>query len=497
MFKLIKRLPSHATAGLKRALKLAWITLVGGLITAIIALVIVLNGRPDLNVWHEADLDEEFTTKSKVESLDDYLQLEDRLFRQLREEVYDKIEDVDKRMLNRYHAGSLCDASAWPQDWNRTWKKYPAAPKSGILLLHGMSDSPYSMRSLGQAMDDGETALLILRIPGHGTAPSGLLDTTWEDMAAAVKLAMRDLIQAVGADRPISIIGYSNGGALAVEYSLSAIEDDSLPMPDHLVLMSPEIGVSKMAALAIWQSRLGRVLGLKKLAWNAILPEYEPYKYGSFSLNAARQALRLTDTIRKRLKKARARESLHRFPPVLAFQSAVDATVSVPALVEVLFDSLPENNHELVLYDINRLTEAEPIFAPNLVPGLEQIRANSALRFRFTLLANRDGTSRELVEHTRAPGSPQVEQLETQLTWPKGIYSLAHVALPFPETDPIYGGEAAEDSPGIQIGNTIMRGERGVLQIPASTMLRLRWNPFYDFQLERILKFLGRTAAGS
>ena len=496
MLSLIKRLPSHAKAGLKRALKLAGTILFGGLTMGIIIVVMMLNDRPDLKVWHTVDLDEEFTKKSAIKTLDEYLELEDRLFAQLKQEVYDQIDETDQRALNRYFHGSLSDANAWPQDWNRTWRRYPESPKSGFLLLHGMSDSPYSMRSLGEAVADGDTAIVALRIPGHGTAPSGLLDTRWEDMAAAVKIAMNDLKDVVG-DGPISIIGYSNGGALAVEYSLSAIEDRSLRMPDKLILLSPEIGVSKMAALAVWQSRLGHVLGLEKLAWNAILPEYEPYKYGSFALNAARQAYRLTDSIRKRLKKARSRGTLADFPPVLAFQSVVDATVSAPALVEVLFNSLPVNGHELVLYDINRLTEAESIFAGNPTPGLDEMRAHSGHSFRFTILENKDGDSRELVERSRDPGSAVLETADPQLSWPNGIYSLAHVALPFPETDPVYGGDAAERSPGrIQIGNTIIRGERGVLLIPASTMLRLRWNPFYDYQQARILNFIGRSQPG-
>ena len=491
MFKLIKRIPSHLRPLVTRILKLVAMVLFGGLTMGIIILVITLNGRPDLKVWHDADLDEEFSRKADVNTLEEYLQLEDRLFVQLKEEVFDKIEDGDKRQLNRYHAGSLCDPRGWPQDWNRTWTTEPENPEAGVLLLHGMSDSPYSMRSLGETMVDGKTAVVVLRIPGHGTAPCGLLDVRWEDMAAAVEIAVSHLKKKVG-DGPISIIGYSNGGALAVEYALSTIEDDALPKVDRIVLLSPSIGVSKLAVLAIWQSRLGRVLGLQKLAWNAILPEYEPYKYGSFTLNAARQAYRLTDTIRKRLKKAKSRGQLGAFPPVLAFQSAVDATVSAPALVEVLFNSLPENGHELFLYDINRLTETEPIFHAQPTPGLAEIKSHLGHSFRVTLLANRDGDSRELVERTRAPGAKDLEVLETPLAWPEGIYSLAHVALPFPETDPIYGGDAAEPSPGIQIGNTIVRGERGVLQIPAATMLRLRWNPFYDFQEQRIQQFLGR-----
>ena len=32
-----------------------------------------------------------------------------------------------------------------------------------------------------------------MRVPGHGTAPVGLVDTDWQDMAAAVKIAVRHL----------------------------------------------------------------------------------------------------------------------------------------------------------------------------------------------------------------------------------------------------------------------------------------------------------------
>ena len=218
------------------------------------------------------------------------------------------------------------------------------------------------MRSLAERMADGKTAVVALRIPGHGTAPSGLLDVKWEDMAAAVKIAVEHLKAEVG-DGPISIIGYSNGGALAVEYALSTIEDETLPKVEKLVLISPMIGVTKMAALAVWQSRLGRVLGLQKLAWNAILPEYEPYKYGSFALNAGRQSYRLTDTLRSRIEKAKSQGKLGGIPPILAFQSAVDATVSVSALVGVLFDSLPDKGHELILFDINRRKVTESVFS--------------------------------------------------------------------------------------------------------------------------------------
>ena len=43
----------------------------------------------------------------------------------------------------------------------------------------------------------------------------------------------------------------------------------------------------------------------------------------------------------------------------------------------------------------------------------------------------------------------------------------------------------------LQIGKLALRGERGVLQIPAADMLRLRWNPFYSYMEQRLLEFTG------
>jgi len=263
---------------LKRAGRALLHGLVGGLIVLIVGAVLYLENRPDLKVWHTTELDAEFTAASPVASFADYRALEDRLFRQLTEQVYDQIQPEDRREINRFHRGSLADPDRWPTNWNRSFELSVTSPRVGALLIHGMSDSPYSMRSLAERLHDEGAHVVGLRVPGHGTAPSGLVSVQWEDMAAAVRLAVRHLREQVG-DRPLLIVGYSNGGALAVHYALEAMEDDRLPLPEQLILLSPEIGITKLAALASWQERMGHLLGLGKLAWNSILPEYDPYKY--------------------------------------------------------------------------------------------------------------------------------------------------------------------------------------------------------------------------
>jgi hypothetical protein len=66
----------------------------------------------------------------------------------------------------------------------------------------------------------------------------------------------------------------------------------------------------------------------------AILPEYDPFKYGSFAVNAGDVVYRITGQIQERLGELGRTGALERFPRLLAFSSVVDATVSTRALVE-------------------------------------------------------------------------------------------------------------------------------------------------------------------
>jgi hypothetical protein len=211
---------------------LAYLTL-GGLAVLLTFFVLYLESRQDLKVWHDAGLDAEFTSKSPVADFSEYLQLEEKLFQQLEENVYARIEPGDRNFLNRFNHGSLSDPNRWQQNWNRTFELSHAAPKAGVLLLHGMSDSPYSLRNIGQSLHNAGASVIGLRIPGHGTAPSGLVEMHWQDMTLAVKLAMKHLHEQAR-DQPLYIIGYSNGSALAVYYALSSLRDDLLPKTDGL-----------------------------------------------------------------------------------------------------------------------------------------------------------------------------------------------------------------------------------------------------------------------
>ncbi|MDH3867479.1 MAG: hypothetical protein OES39_10380, partial [Desulfobulbaceae bacterium] len=71
----------------KKIIRAAIYLMVGGLLALLTVFILYLEKRPDLNIWHEAELDAEFTTKSQVTDFRQYLELEEKLFQQLEEKV--------------------------------------------------------------------------------------------------------------------------------------------------------------------------------------------------------------------------------------------------------------------------------------------------------------------------------------------------------------------------------------------------------------------------
>jgi len=492
-----KTMSGHTLSILKKTLLAMACGIIGSLVTLILVVVFILENRPDLKVWHTAHLDGQYTAASPVANLEEYLALESRLFQQMEQQVLDRITPADRVALNRYHRGSLTDPARWDINWNRTFEMDAARPAAGVLLLHGMSDSPYSLRALGQRLNAKGAWVLGLRLPGHGTVPSGLVRLKWEDMAAAVRLAVRHISDRVG-DKPVFLVGYSTGAALAVGYALDQFNDGTLPPVEKMVLISPAMGVSRLAALSVWQARLGRWLGLEKLAWNSILPEYNTYKYSSFAINAGDQVHRLAANIRTGLNAAHKSEALSRFPPVLTFQSVVDATVSASAVFTGLYHYLDSPDNELVVFDINRQTGVSGLLGTDPLSRIQDLRKAADSNYAFSLLTNEDPASRRVVVHSSDGDAPDPSDEPLPWLWPKGVHSLSHIALPFPADDPLYGVADSPVKTGIRLSKITLRGEKGVVNIPAAEVLRLRWNPFYPYLEQRVLSFLWpRANAGN
>ena len=475
----------------RKALRLMILAFLGSLLIGIVVFILYMKSLPELAVWHTTILKNEFNTDSDVKDFDDYVALEKRLFDELDREIYDKTVSNNDRSINRYIRNSFSDPKRWDKEWNKSFELPVKNPKMGILLLHGMSDSPYSLRTQAEYLHKQGIWVVGMRLPGHGTIPSGLRDVKWQDMAAVVKIGMERLTQKVG-DKPIHMMGYSTGAPLALNYTLLALEDSTLTFPSGLIFYSPALGVTKAAPFAIWQSRLGNLLGLPKLEWNSITPEYDPFKYGSFAVNAGDQVYLVCNEVQKQLdayaKNTKIKKPL---PPIISFASIVDSTVVVKDTVDHLYKRFKgENNHTLVLFDINHKFTSHSLVKDSVHTALNKLReVPEDTHYRFDLISDINSTDGSVMQFTTDREYATSKKLD--LYWPKELYSLSHLAMPISAKDPLYGGEDAPKSPGIQLGHLVVYGETSVLEISGTSLLRQRWNPFHDYTKQRVLEFIG------
>ena len=179
-------------------------------------------------------------------------------------------------------------------------------------------------------------------------------------------------------------------------------------------------------------------------------------------------------------------------PPILTFQSIVDATVSTPAVVHTLYDQLPANGSELVLFDVNHTSGIDVFLQPADRSLVETLVDASPRRYRRVLVTNDTQQTRDVDAETIEPGVTGSTRRPLGLEWPPEIFSLTHVAIPFAVKDPLYGLDETSGMAGLlPIGRLSPRGERAVLTVGTDTLMRLSSNPFFPFIAERIGAWVG------
>ena len=82
----------------------------------------------------------------------------------------------------------------------------------GVLVCHGFTGNPQSMRGLAQAFAETGYAVELPRWPGHGTSLDDMVETSWADWSAAADAAFAELQGRCGR---VVVAGLSMGGTLA------------------------------------------------------------------------------------------------------------------------------------------------------------------------------------------------------------------------------------------------------------------------------------------
>ncbi len=80
----------------------------------------------------------------------------------------------------------------------------------GVLVLHGFTGNPSSVRGLAEAFAGAGYSVEMPRLPGHGTSIEDLMDKTWADWSAEAEAALGRLAQRTQTQ---FVAGLSMGGS--------------------------------------------------------------------------------------------------------------------------------------------------------------------------------------------------------------------------------------------------------------------------------------------
>lgn len=131
------------------------------------------------------------------------------------------------------------DGISLPADSPHTaWRHRGDATLPAVLLLHGFTGSPSSMRPLAESLHDSSATLSVPRLPGHGGTWQQLRTTGWDRWRQAAIAAYDDLAD----DHPgVIVVGQSMGGALALALGIDR-------SPDAIVTVNPALHVDSPLA---------------------------------------------------------------------------------------------------------------------------------------------------------------------------------------------------------------------------------------------------------
>jgi len=119
---------------------------------------------------------------------------------------------------------------AEPQSW--------AGGPDGVLVLHGFTGSPHSVRPWAAAIAAAGFTVELPLLPGHGTSLEDMQTTSWADWSKAAEDAYQELD---GRCRRVAVAGLSMGGTLTVWLAEEHPEIAAIALVNPAVMPQPEI----------------------------------------------------------------------------------------------------------------------------------------------------------------------------------------------------------------------------------------------------------------
>lgn len=327
---------------------------------------------------------------------------------------------------------------------NMPFNLYPADPilndnqqiKYGALLVHGLLDSPFTLKEIGQQLQIKGILSRAILLPGHGTRPDDLLTVSYQDWIKTVRYGVETLKKEVG---KVFLIGYSTGAALSIYH---ALEDQSIA---GIILLAPAIKIKISSdLLATWQYVRKQYTPYKD--WIIRQDEIDYAKYISIPFKPVQQVHELLDLNQQLLKQHSLSCPMH------IIMSEDDETVSSTAAIEFFL----QNTHQLSQFI--------------LYSNKKNLRNDARISLR---------TSKYSAQH---------------------IKNFSHIALPFSPDNSHYGKHgdyplASKYADKIQYGaynyfEKKIHNKLFQLGITNFKKYTLTYNPDFKFMMESIVKFI-------
>jgi esterase/lipase len=331
--------------------------------------------------------------------------------------------------------------------------------KNGILMIHGLFDSPYYLKEIANHLHKKGFLAKGILLPGHGTVPGDLINMKNTEWIKAVRYGIKSF---QGQVDNLYLGGFSTGALLALSF---AFEDDSIK---GLILLSPAVRVRPRLPFFAqqwtkWHTCLSYFCN--RCQWFNIGPDADFAKYESLSFNAAYQVYLLTQQLA--LKNRQRSLSI----PIFIAISKNDEVIDTPAVID-FFNQQPNPHNKMILYSTEN---------------------DSSLNAR-------------------------IQQINSRIP-EENIVDFSHICIPFPANNPHYGkkGDAYEfewllsntgklvkkKNSGLNsllnknnrntqnANNEIHYGSLSLHNLKTYPMHRLSYNPYFDNMLEAMDNFTG------
>ncbi len=213
--------------------------------------------------------------------------------------------------------------------------------KRGALLVHGLFDSPYTMRDIANELVKAGILVYAVLLPGHGTVPGDLLNISHQAWIDVTEFGIQQLrLQC----EQLYYVGFSTGGGLGIYHALH-----QAPV-DKFIFLAPVRKLQTKVAI------LNQIFGFTRLLsdnekWVIKEERYDYAKYLSFPTKAiweVNRLLELTSTVVNHIQIEQ---------PMLMILTADDESIEVQPSLE-FFQHQRNPQHHLIYYtNENLLTD--------------------------------------------------------------------------------------------------------------------------------------------